>query len=70
MREQYGDAVRTRREELRPTQEELAARAGIHHTYLSDIERGTRNVSLVNIERVAAALAVTMANLFARVEGP
>jgi transcriptional regulator with XRE-family HTH domain len=68
VRERFGDAVRARREELGLTQENLADKAGIHRTYLSDIERGTRNVSLVNIERVAAALAVTMAELFGRVE--
>ncbi len=70
VRERFGDAVRARREELGLTQEDLADRAGIHRTYLSDIERGTRNVSLVNIERVAAALVVTMSDLFARVERP
>lgn len=70
MRERFGDAVRARREELGLTQEDLAHAAGIHRTYLSDVERGTRNVSLVNLERLATALAVTMAELFARVERP
>ena len=68
IRERFGDAVRARREALGLTQEDLADKAGIHRTYLSDIERGTRNVSLVNIERVAAALAVSMSALFGRVE--
>jgi transcriptional regulator with XRE-family HTH domain len=68
VRERFGDAVRARREGLGLTQEELAERAGIHRTYLSDVERGARNVSLVNIERLAEALALTMAELFAAVE--
>jgi len=70
VRERFGDAVRVRREELGLTQEDLAEKAGIHRTYLSDVERGTRNLSLVNIERLAAALAVSMAELFAAVERP
>lgn len=70
VRERFGYAVKVRREELGLTQEDLAERAGIHRTYLSDVERGTRNLSLVNIERLAAALAVTMAELFAAVECP
>jgi transcriptional regulator with XRE-family HTH domain len=64
VRERFGDAVRARRDELGLTQEELAHRAGIHRTYLSDVERGARNVSLVNIEALAAALGVPMAELF------
>ena len=45
------------------SQEKLAELAGLHRTYVSSIERGERNVSLVNIERLAAALGVTMAEL-------
>jgi transcriptional regulator with XRE-family HTH domain len=68
VRERFGDAVRTRREELGMTQEDLAEKAGIHRTYLSDVERGTRNLSLVNIERLAAALSISMSKLFESVE--
>jgi transcriptional regulator with XRE-family HTH domain len=70
IRERFGSAVKSRREELGLTQEELAGRAGIHRTYLSDVERGTRNVSLLNVERLAAALAVPLSELFRHVEGP
>jgi transcriptional regulator with XRE-family HTH domain len=68
IRERFGFAVKLRREELGLTQEELAERAGLHRTYLSDIERGTRNLSLINIERVAAALALRLSELFRLVE--
>ena len=68
IRERFGFAVKDRREALGLTQEAFAERAGIHRTYLSDIERGTRNVSLVNIERLAAALALTLSELFRQVE--
>lgn len=68
IRERFGSAVRDRREALGLTQEEFAERAGIHRTYLSDIERGTRNPSLINIERVAVALNLTLSEMFRPVE--
>jgi len=68
IRERFGDAVRHRREDLGLTQEDLADKAQIHRTYVSDIERGSRNVSLINIERLAASLAMPMSGLFLLVE--
>ena len=68
IRERFGYAVKVRREALGLTQEDLADKAGIHRTYLSDVERGTRNLSLVNIERLAAGLSILMSELFAMVE--
>jgi len=69
VRERFGYAVKARREALGLTQEDLAHAAGIHRTYLSDVERGTRNLSLVNIELLAAALNLSMSELFKAVEG-
>lgn len=60
--------MKTRREKLNLTQEDLAYQAGIHRTYLSDVERGSRNLSLINIERLAAALAMSLSDLFHLVE--
>jgi transcriptional regulator with XRE-family HTH domain len=68
IRERFEYAVRGRREALGLTQEEFAERAGIHRTYLSDIERGTRNLSLINIERLATALVLKLSELFQLVE--
>src|SRR5437762_9867512 len=68
IRERFGFAVKMRREELNLTQEDLAHKAGIHRTYLSDIERGSRNVALINIERLAAALSMSLSELFRMVE--
>ena len=68
IRERFGFAVKSRREELGLTQEDLAGRAGIHRTYLSDVERGGRNLSLVNIERLALALQLPISKLFLRFE--
>ena len=68
IRERFGFAVKARREELELTQEELAEKAQIHRTYLSDIERGSRNLSLINIEKLAAALSLPISELFQRIE--
>ena len=68
IRERFGDAVRRRREELGMTRKTLAEKAKIHRTYLSDVERGTRNLSLINIERLADALSITVSVLFQAVE--
>jgi len=59
--------VRAWRGRLGISQEELAGRAGLHRTYVSDVERGTRNVSLASIDKLAAALEVSVATLFAQV---
>jgi transcriptional regulator with XRE-family HTH domain len=60
---QFGEKLRAVRQERGISQEKLAELAGLHRTYVSSVERGERNVSLVNIERLAAALCVTMAQL-------
>jgi transcriptional regulator with XRE-family HTH domain len=59
----FGKRLRDVREEAGISQEKLAEVAGVHRTYVSSVERGKRNVSLVNIERFAAALGVTMGEL-------
>lgn len=68
IRVRFGFVVKTLRERLELTQEDLAEKAGIHRTYLSDIERGSRNVALVNIERLAISLNLTLQELFKRVD--
>ena len=45
------------------TQERLAERAELHPNYISSVERAERNISIRNIERIAKALGVTMAEL-------
>ncbi len=54
----FGDEIRRRRVRLGVSQEELAFRAGLDRTYVSSLERGHRNVSLVNLHRLAEALDV------------
>jgi transcriptional regulator with XRE-family HTH domain len=62
----FGLAIKQRRHELGISQEGLAERAGLHRTYIGDIERGARNLSLENIEKIAKALDVSISDLFAK----
>lgn len=45
------------------SQEELAARCGLHRTFVSSVERGERNISLDNVDRLAQALEVDVREL-------
>jgi transcriptional regulator with XRE-family HTH domain len=59
----FGDRVRTARLNLGLSQEKLASDCGMDRTYISGIERGKRNVSLLNIHRLADALGMPAADL-------
>ena len=59
----FGGRVREVRGELGISQDELAFRCGLHRTYLGGVERGERNVSLVNICRIARTLGVSVSTL-------
>ena len=56
--ESFGVVLQKVRTQVGMSQEELSNRSGLHRTYISDIERGMRNVSLRNIEKLAKALGV------------
>jgi len=60
----FGEHVRELRGLSGLSQEALAARAGIHRTYVGGVERGERNISLNNIVRLAEALGVSPRDLF------
>jgi CheY-like chemotaxis protein len=62
----FGTAIKGKRAELGISQEELADRAGLHRTYVSDVERGARNLSLESIEKLAHALELSISGLFRR----
>jgi transcriptional regulator with XRE-family HTH domain len=61
--EEFGIAIRARREELGLSQELLAELANLHRTYIGSIERGERNVSLKNIIKLCAALKIKPSDL-------
>lgn len=62
----YGSAVRKRRVSLGLSQEELANLASLHRTYIGGIERGERNPSLRNMEKIAVALKESLGSFFAK----
>lgn len=62
----FGKSLRTHREAAGISQEELAQRAGIHRTYVGDVERGVRNLGLVNMQRLAERLGMPLAQLWRR----
>lgn len=65
-----GAAIRARRLALGFSQDEVATQAGLHRTYLSDIERGTRNITVGILARIAEALHVKVAQLARSAENP
>lgn len=60
----FGDTLRSIRIKKGISQEKLAELSELHRTYISDIERGERNVSLVNIFRIAKGLEIEISELF------
>jgi transcriptional regulator with XRE-family HTH domain len=60
---EFGSRVRTLREKVGYSQEDLAIECGLHRTYVGSIERGERNVALRNIVRIADALGADPAQL-------
>jgi transcriptional regulator with XRE-family HTH domain len=65
IKQRFGKAIRRRRRELDLSQEELAERAELHRTYISNIERGELNPSLETMEKLVKALDITVSDLFA-----
>jgi transcriptional regulator with XRE-family HTH domain len=63
---QFGKQLRRVRTRQRISQERLAERAGLHRTYVSSVERGLRNISLLNIDKLARALEVPLTSLMPR----
>ena len=60
----FGFSLKRLRESKHLTQEELAEKAGIDRTYLSDTERGSRNIGIKNVVKLANALGVSAGELF------
>lgn len=61
----FGDRVRTKRLEAGISQEQLGQKTGLDRTYISGIERGLRNIGLINVHKVAVALGISAASLMA-----
>lgn len=60
----FGTNVRYYRSQLNISQEKLGEICGLHRTYISDIERFTRSISLENIQKIADGLGIETYKLF------
>lgn len=67
-RSQFATSLRRWRNRRGFSQEELAERADLHRTYISDVERGARNLSLESINKLANALEISLPILFSSPE--
>ena len=65
LQKQVGQNIRRQREKLKISQEAFADSIGMHRAYYGAVERGLRNLTLRNIERIAKGLRVSPADLFA-----
>jgi len=60
---EFGKHIRDMRKKANLSQEDLALSAGLDRSYIGGIERGERNVSLLNLKKLAIALGITMSEL-------
>lgn len=60
----FGNRLRELREEQCLTQEELAHQAGLNRTYIGDIERGEKNITLGSMNKLAKALGIKLRDFF------
>ena len=63
-RERFGRQVRRYRKANNWSQEKLAAETGLDRTYIGGVERGQRNIALLNIHKIADALGIQVQELF------
>ena len=61
---QLGMRIRYLRKQKGMSQEDLALESGVNKNYLSDVERGSRNPTIVVVEKIATALGVSLSTLF------
>lgn len=64
----FGERIKATRKKQRLSQESLAAKAELHRTYIGMIERGEKNITLLNILKIARALNVFPSNLLKDIE--
>jgi CheY-like chemotaxis protein/DNA-binding XRE family transcriptional regulator len=64
VKKEFGIVIRSKRTRLGLSQGTLAERANLHRTYVTDIERGTRNLTLENISKLAGAFGLPISQLF------
>lgn len=66
--QKIGIAVRKQRLLTQISQERLGEETGLHRTYISDVERGKRNITIVSLYKIATALHISLSNLIEEAE--
>lgn len=64
VKKEIGIVIREYRLKKNMTQEQLAFRAGLHRAYIGHVERGEKNITIENLEKIAKALKVSIRELF------
>ena len=62
--EKIGKRIRELRKETGLSQEKFAAKIGMDRTYYASVELGKRNISIINLEKIAQGLGMSLANMF------
>ena len=60
----FGKRIKEERQKLNLSQEALAAKAGVHRTYIGMVERAEKNITLSNIYKIANALSLNLSDIF------
>ncbi|MBV9470126.1 MAG: helix-turn-helix transcriptional regulator [Abitibacteriaceae bacterium] len=66
--QQMGIVIRSLRTEVGLSQEELAARCGLHRTYIGSIERGEKTITIETAQKLAKAFEISLTQLFSQLE--
>jgi len=64
IRKLYGERLKAFRKKKGLSQEDLGFKSSLHRTYISEVERGHRNISIVNIAKIAKALDLSIKEFF------
>lgn len=68
IKKKFGQNLKKLRTAKNLSQEELAFQVGLHRTYIGSVERGERNISLINIVKIAKTLQIPISQLFEELE--
>ena len=70
MTKELGKRIRTERIDKKMTQEELAERAGLHPTYIGQVERGEKSLTITSLEKIVEGLGISFSDLFESIQPP
>ena len=64
IKEKVGKRIKFLRNKMELSQEEFAFKCGLDRTYITSLERGKRNVSLINLEKIASSFNMSLSQFF------